>query len=105
MFKTALKVIGVDIVLLAAEFYVMQDLQWRSSYAAGTLRYSSSFSYSVLTQFFTMTSNTLRLTSPPTLDWVQTLAYAFVVVNIWFAYVAVKSRRSRPPKVAPAQVD
>ena len=98
MFRTALKVIGVDVVLLAAEFYVMQDLQWRSAYAAGTLRYSPSFSHNVLTQFFTMASNTITLTSPPTLDWAQALAYALVVVNVWFAYVVVKSRRSHQSK-------
>jgi len=103
MFKTALKVLAADAVLLVTLFYVIQDLQWRTSYA-GALRYSPSFSYNVLTQFFTMAGSTSRLTSPPTLDWVQTLAYALVVVNAWFAYLLVKSRRSRPPEGASAQV-
>jgi len=94
MFRTALKVIGVDVVLLAAEFYVIQDLQWRSSYAAGTLRYSPSFSHNVLTQFFTMASNTNTLTSPPTLDWVQALAYVLVLLNVWYVYTALNTRKS-----------
>jgi hypothetical protein len=103
MFKTALKVLAADAVLLVALFYVIQDLQWRTS-DAGTLRYSASFSYNVLTQFFTMAGGTQRLTSPPTLDWVQALAYALVVVNAWFGYVVVKSRRSRQTKGLSPQV-
>jgi hypothetical protein len=104
MFRTGLKVLAADIVLIVTLFYVTQDLQWRSSYA-GTLSYAPSFSYSVLTQFFTMARGTLLLTSPPTLDWVQTLAYALVVVNAWFVYVIIKTRRSHQPKGASLQVD
>ena len=96
MFRTALKILAADVILLVAEFYITKDLQWRSSYA-GTLGYSPSFSYSALTQFFTMarSNSTLSLTSPLTLDWVQTLAYALVLLNGWFAYRTLKSRRSR----------
>lgn len=97
MQRTALRVLAADIVLLAAEYFVLQDLQWRTAYAASphaaTQGYSPSFSYSVLTQFFTMAGPGVSLTSPPTLDWVQAIAYALVVINVWFVYKVMKSRK------------
>ncbi len=108
MLRTALKVFAADIVLIVAEVYVVQDLQWRSTYAAslhnacgGLCSYTPSFSYSILTQFFTLTGNSAQLTSPPTLDWVQAVASALLLLNAWFAYRILKERRSRitiPPQ-------
>ena len=100
MIRDGLKVFLGDIVLLFALYSVLVDLQWRTGYA-GSLHsacpqfctYSPSFSYSVLTQFFTLAGNGVRLTSPPTLDWVQLLAYVLVVLNAWYAYKTLKSRR------------
>jgi hypothetical protein len=102
MVRTAFAVIVADIFLLTGEYYVNQDLQWRAAYAAsvhnacGVLcSYTPSFSYSLLTQFFTMSGGRLTLVSPPTLDWVQALVLALVVINGWFAYHALKERGKR----------
>jgi hypothetical protein len=84
-------VIAADILLIAGEFYVSQDLAWRSSYATGE-HLIPSFSYSFLTQFFTMAGGPLKLVSPPTLDWVQALAIVLVAINGWFLYAFIRAR-------------
>lgn len=93
-----------DVVLLFALYSVLQDLQWRLGYASSLhsacplfCSYSPSFSYSLLIQFFTLARNGVSLTSPPTLDWVQLLAYTLVALNAWYAYKTLKSRRLRTP--------
>ncbi len=103
MIRTALKVLAADIVLVAVVLWVLQDLQWRSGYAAsahdacsGVCSYTPSLGYTLLTQFFTMAGNGVRLTSPATLDWVQALAYALILVNAWFGYRILKSRKGGP---------
>ncbi|HEV2227188.1 MAG TPA: hypothetical protein VGR56_10345 [Nitrososphaerales archaeon] len=99
MVKDSMKVFLADVVLLFALYSVFVDLQWRTGYATYLhsacpqfCSYSPSFSYSLLTQFFTLAGNGVRLTSPPTLDWVQLIVYALVVLNAWFAYKTLKSR-------------
>ena len=102
MVRTAFKVLIADAILLIAEFYVIQDLGWRTAYAASlhgacfprACSYSPSFSYSLLIRFFTMSGNRVSLTSPPTLDWVQLLAYILIVINAWFAYTILAKRKS-----------
>ncbi len=103
MMREGLKVALADIVLLFALYSALEDLQWRTGYAASLhsacpqfCSYSPSFSYSLLTQFFTLAGNRVRLTSPPTLDWVQLLAYVLVALNAWYAYKTLKSRKLRP---------
>lgn len=99
MIRDGLKVFLADIVLLFALYSVFVDLQWRTGYA-GSLHlacpqfcsYTPSFSYSLLTQFFTLAGNGARLTSPPTLDWVQLIVYVLVMLNAWYAYKTWKSR-------------
>ncbi len=110
VFRRAVKVLAADAVLLVALFYVIQDLQWRSGYAAsvhdacaGYCSYTPSFSYGFLTQLFTMSGNSLQLTSPVTFDWVQALIYILVAVNAWFAYGVLRARNEGadvgvPPK-------
>jgi len=105
MARTALTVLVADIILLVGEFYVIQDLQWRTSYAASPHAnapngYNPSFAYNIFTQFFTMSGNGVSLTSPPTLDWIQLLTVALVVLNLWFAYTYWKGRRASRPSVA-----
>jgi hypothetical protein len=107
MMREAWKIVLADIVLLFGLYSVLQDLQWRTGYAASLhsacpqfCSYSFSFGYSLLTQFFTLAGNGVRLTSPPTLDWVQLLAYTLVALNAWYAYKTLKSRRLRPPSVS-----
>ncbi len=103
MMREGLKVALADIVLLFALYSALQDLQWRTGYAASLhpacpqfCIYSPSFSYGLLIQFFTLAGNGVSLTSPPTLDWVQLLAYVLVVLNAWYAYRTLKSRRLKP---------
>jgi hypothetical protein len=98
-----IKVVAVDAVLVAAIIYVIQDLQWRSTYAAETINrcggpcsYTPSFSYGLLTQVFTMSGNSVQLPSPATLDWIQVLVYALVLLNAWLVYTYWKSRRALP---------
>ena len=98
MARTALKVLLADAVLLIAEYFVIQDLAWRTNYAtlphgSAPHGYSPSFSYNVLTQFFTMSGSGPSLTSPPTLDWVQLIAYALVAINVWFGYKLIMKWR------------
>lgn len=103
MVKTIFKVVALDAVVLAALASVLNDLAWRVSYAssphASTTGYAASFTYSVLTRVFSMAGGPLTLTSPPTLDWVQLLSAVLVVVNGWFAYTILASRRLRPAPV------
>jgi hypothetical protein len=102
MARTLYFVLLADVLMLVALLLVEQDLAWRTAYAASfhsacpqSCGYSPSFSYGILTQFFAMSGNHVVLTSPPTLDWVQVLAYALIVVNVWFAYQAYKAWKSR----------
>jgi len=97
--RNVIKVLIADFVLLSSAFLVLQDLQVRAAYAASPhhacsqlCSYSPSFSYGLLTQFFTMDGNGQHLVSPSTLDWVQIVAVALVVANAWFAYAAILKR-------------
>ena len=101
MVRTVFKVLIADAILLIAEFYVIQDLDWRTAYAASLhgacspnfCSYTPSFSYNFLIRIFTMSGNRVSLTSPPTLDWVQLLAYILVAINVWFAYTILAKRK------------
>ena len=100
MDRMAMKVLLVDVVLFVGMFYVTQDLQWRTSYAASLhtacpqlCGYSASYAYSILTQFFTMAGHGASLTSPPTLDWVQLFTVALLALNLWFAYDYLTRRK------------
>ena len=111
MLRRTLKVLAVDVVLLVALFYVIQDLQWRSDYAseainrcAGPCSYTPSLSYSLLTQVFTMTGNSVRLASPVTLDWVQALSYLLILLNAWLVYSFWSSHGKSQSKVPTSPV-
>lgn len=108
--RTIFKVLLADAVLVGAMLWVFGDLQWRAAYAASQhsacpagCGYSPSFSYTFLTQFFTMSGGSVSLTSPPTLDWIQLIFYTILVVNGWLAYKAWKSRRLGPATATPPQ--
>jgi hypothetical protein len=102
MLRRALIVIAVDAVLLVTLSYVLLDLQWRTSYAASPhdacgriCSYSASYGYTLFIRFFTMSGNGATLTSPATFDWVQGLVFAIVILNAWFAYKVLQSRKPR----------
>jgi hypothetical protein len=83
MVRTSLKVLAVDAVLLICVYFVLQDLQWRSGYASQE-GFIPSTIYSVLTRSFAMTGRGFALQSPLTLDWIQVLVVALVVLNAWY---------------------
>jgi hypothetical protein len=98
--KAAYRVVIVDVLALLALYYILQDLQWRTDYAASVhtacrtlCGYSPSFSYGPLTRLFTMDGNGQHLVSPATLDWVQAFSLILIVVNLWFAYSVIKSKK------------
>ena len=102
MVKLWYKVLGADIVFLVALYFVLRDLNWRTSYAAlphdacgGFCTYTPSFGYGLFTRTFTMSGNGVQLTSPPMLDWVQVLAALLILVNGWYLYVVLRERRSQ----------
>ena len=66
------------------------------------MRSSPSFSYSLLTKSFSMVVGGTRLQSPPTLDWVQLIAYILVAINVWFGYTVYARRKAPGPEQAPS---
>jgi len=110
MARTAYVVLILDAVLLLATFEIIQDVQNRIQCALGSslygqgcmLRSSPSFSYSLLTKSFSMVVGGTRLQSPPTLDWVQLIAYILVAINVWFGYTVYARRKAPGPEQAPS---
>ena len=103
------KVLLADIVLVVALYFVLGDLNWRTSYAAlphnacgGFCTYTPSFGYGLFTRIFTMSGNGVKLTSPPMLDWVQVLALLLLLVNGWYLYVFLRENRPKPSETLPA---
>ncbi len=95
MVRTFAKVLAADAVLLAAEYFALQDLGFRSAYAASK-GFTPSYSYSIFTQFFTMLGRGLTLESPPTLDWVQLLFALLVALNLQYLYRITRMRARNP---------
>lgn len=96
--KFGYKVLLVDLLFVVALYFVFSDLSWRTYYAmsphdacGGLCSYTPSFSFSLLTRFFTMAGNGVSLTSPPTLDWVQVIVVLLVAVNGWTAFDSYRS--------------
>ncbi|MBI3840577.1 MAG: hypothetical protein HY297_01240 [Thaumarchaeota archaeon] len=87
------KVLVANAVILVAEYLVIRDIQGRTAYAARQ-GLSPSYSYSILTQFFTLVRGSTTLQSPPTFDWVQGLVAVLVLVNLWYAYGALRRGRT-----------
>ena len=111
MVRTVLKVLIVDAVLLLAGFEIIQDLQNRIQCALGSTLYnqaclvrsSPSFSYSLLTRSFSMVVGGMYVQSPPTIDWVQLIAYVLVAINVWYGYTVYAQRRSPNAEKGPPQ--
>ena len=95
MVSRLLKALVADLLMLVAAYSVVMDLQWRNSFAAFK-GLNASTSYLPFIRMFTMTGRSLPLESPPTLDWLQVLAAAFIVINVWYVFVTYADRRRRP---------
>ena len=101
--KTIVEVAAFDAILLLLTYLVFLDEQWRFACALGQepsciARSDPSYSYSVLTQFFSMKSQSMMLLgSPPVLDWTQVFALLLVVVNVWFLSSILRKRSSTAP--------
>jgi hypothetical protein len=92
-----LKVLLVDVVLLVFAYYVQEDLDWRSSYAAFR-GYSPTTHYSLLIRTFQMVGGGVPLQSPPTLDWIQVVILILIVVNVSYLYGVLRNHsKARPP--------
>ena len=88
-----LRVLLADAVMIGAILFVMSDVNARTAEAVAR-GLSPSYSYSVLTQYFSVVREATVLQSPPTLDWIQLLSLAFVAVNSWFAYGLFRGRKA-----------
>jgi len=97
------KVVLFDALLIIAGYFVYSDLQWRSSYASSE-GLSPSTAYLPFIRTFTMSGRAFPLQSPPTLDWLQVLAAAFIVVNVWCVFATLGDRRkaNRQGAMAPS---
>lgn len=103
MVKLWYKVLLADVVFVVALYFVLRDLNWRTSYAAlphdacgGFCTYTPSYGYGLFTRTFTMAGNGVKLTSPPMLDWIQVLAILLILVNGWYLYVLYRERMRQP---------
>jgi len=108
--KLTIEVLVVDAVLLILTYLLYSDELWRTGCALGnglncSIRSDPSFSYSLFTRFFSMRNNTMLLTSPPTLDWIQVIAAILVLVNVWYLLRIIARRKSSPPTVFRQGVD
>ena len=104
MVRTAIKVLLVDVVLLVGMYYVIKDIAWRSSctMAFPQCRYSvASFQYSPLTYVTTLSSGGIPLVSPLTVDWIQLFTAVLIVLNLWFVYSYLRSRRAKGTPAVP----
>ena len=105
MVSTGVKVLLADALLLLAEFFAIQDIQARVACAFGSPLYgygclaraSPSYSYSILTESFSMIVNGTTVRSPPMLDWVQLTSAALIAINLWYVYVIVRRKTSKKP--------
>ena len=99
-------VLLIDALLLAALFYVSSDMAWRTAFAmtphGHTSGYMVAFTYSLFTQVFTMSASGATLASPPTLDWIQVLGAAIVILNGWYLYTAFSKRNPRAAAPEPS---
>jgi hypothetical protein len=113
MVATGVKVLLADAVLLLAEFFAIQDIQARVACSLGSPLYgygclarsSPSYSYSFLTESFSMIVNGTTVRSPPMIDWVQLTAGVLVVINLWYLYGVLRRRSSRQVSRAVNKVD
>jgi len=98
-----IKIVVTDLVLIVFGYYVLQDLDWRSGFAASK-GFSPSTAYSFLTRSFVMTGQGSVLQSPPTLDWIQVVVALSIIVNLVYAFDALKGGRGprEPSAIAPA---
>lgn len=93
-----LKVALFDVLVLVFAYYVVQDLNWRSSYAVSR-GYEATTSYSLLTRIFEMVGKGTVLQSPLTLDWVQVAVALLIIVNLSFAIGALRGSRGESKPV------
>jgi len=88
-----LEVIVVNTVLLLLLYFVTADQAERAAYAAEE-GLAFLFSRSVLVQTSILQGSRGTLQSPLTLDWVQLLLGALVVIDGLLAYEVIKRRRN-----------
>jgi hypothetical protein len=95
----ALEIIGVNIVLLLALYFVASDVATRTTYAARE-GYSYFFSQSFLTEVSTLQGRGESLQSPLTLGWLQLILAVLVILDALYLYGWVQKRRALPTQAA-----
>ena len=98
----AVKVLLLDIAILAGVYGILADDQWKSTYAKTGIGGLPSFNYGFLTQTFSIQLTGKTLTSPPTLSWLEVLAILLVVSNGLFVYRTIRRRRKEHAEAPPA---
>ena len=94
MARNLAKVVLADVIMAVGLALVLEDLGWRSAYAAAK-GFSPSYSYSVFSQVFSLTRQELDLASPLTLDWIQLFVVGLVVLNLWYLVRVAKRGKSK----------
>lgn len=94
-----LEFLAANIILLFLLYFVTADQAERTAYAAreglGFL-----FSRSFLVQVSTLQGSRGTLQSPFSLDWIQILVAALIIVDVLFAYELVERRHKVRPQVS-----
>lgn len=86
------KVLGTNVVLLILLYLVEQAQAARAAYAASE-GLAFDIGRSVLVQTSTLSGRGAPLVSPLTLDWLQVLLFALVLLDLYFFYGAVRKPR------------
>lgn len=97
--RGAIEVAAINVVLLLLLYFVTADQAERTAYAARE-GLAFLFSKSILVQTSVLQGSRGALQSPLTLDWVQLLVGALVVVDVLFAY-EWSGRRRKARSAAP----
>ncbi|MBI3858924.1 MAG: hypothetical protein HY296_01595 [Thaumarchaeota archaeon] len=95
MARNLLKMTLLDAILILAIVLVLGDLADRAAYAR-LEHFVPSATYFPFVSTFTILGANIPLVSPPTLDWVQVLAAALVISNVYFVLTGLRPRRPPP---------
>lgn len=98
-FRRAVEIVATNVVLLLLLYFVTADQTERAAYASKE-GLAFLFSRSILVQTSVLQGSRGAVQSPLTLDWIQLLVGALVIIDFLFAYEwAERRRKARPSAV------